>query len=140
MNWKKCLIFVVLVLAASLFAAACAAVMNSNPTLDGLWTDPGFLGLMGFGLIMFAASLKVSLQRRWVWITTAVTTSFIFLIILMLIDMSLAEIGWFGVVSCTGVFTMFTMIGMLRVIEVFMTAVHKLSFRIQNIGHPASSL
>ena len=140
MNMKKCLICVVLVAAASLFAAASAAVINNNPTFDGLWTDPSFLGLIVFGLLMFVMSLRLSLRRRWVLLTATLATSFMFLITVMLVDMSLVNMGWFGVVSSVCVFTLFTMIGMLRVIEVFVTTVHKLSFRIQIIDHSTKAI
>jgi len=140
MNMRKCLICVVLVFAASLFATASAAVINNNSTLDGLWTDPGFLGLIVFGLVMFVSSLKLSLKKNLVWLTATITTSFMFLITVMLVDMSLISVGGFGVISTIGVFTLFTLIGMLRVIEVSFVTAHKLSFRMHDISHSAKAL
>ena len=95
---------------------------------------------MTFGVVMFASSLRLSLRKKWSLIIVVVTCSFLFLMALMLVDMSLVNIGWFGALSTGAVFTMFTMVGMTRVVEVAFVIVHKISFRMQIVSHPVRAL
>ena len=73
------------------------------------------IGLMMLGFIVFAVSTIISILKKWYWITIVVVGTAVYLFVLIMVDIFITSLGWFGSICILTIFALYFILSMIQI-------------------------